>query len=232
VERRFFGKYRGLVVDIDDTEKLGRIRARVPSVLGPDVVTGWATPCVPFGGAAGIGTLFVPPVGAGVWLEFEEGDLEFPIWVGTYWSRPDSTPETPAPMGQNGKPGGAPQSSPTRKIMRTARGNSLEFEDKEGEESVTIVDGGHQHVIRLDKDGITLQHGKGVTVTITDGAVKIGAGADESLVLGDSFSKAVKNFVQDLNTHTHTGNLGAPTSPPAVPLSLSVDLSGHHKVAK
>ncbi|HEX2187455.1 MAG TPA: phage baseplate assembly protein V, partial [Longimicrobiaceae bacterium] len=81
-ERRFYGKYRGFVVDNDDPEQLGRLRLVVPSVLGPEVVTGWAAACVPYGGAAGMGTLFVPEVDAGVWVEFEEGDLEFPVWVG------------------------------------------------------------------------------------------------------------------------------------------------------
>ena len=50
IERRFYGKYRGIVVDNQDPSKLGRLKLRVPSVLGKDVVTGWATPCVPYGG--------------------------------------------------------------------------------------------------------------------------------------------------------------------------------------
>jgi hypothetical protein len=68
-ERRFYGKYRGTVVDNDDPSRLGRLKVSVPSVLGPNVVTGWATPCVPYGGAAGQGFLFVPQRGAGVWVE-------------------------------------------------------------------------------------------------------------------------------------------------------------------
>ena len=78
VEQRYYGKYRGFVVDNKDPAQLGRLRLRVPSVLGTDVVTGWASACVPFGGAADQGFLFIPDPGAGVWVEFEEGDLEFP----------------------------------------------------------------------------------------------------------------------------------------------------------
>ena len=77
--------------------KLGRLKLKVPSVLGGDVVTGWATPCAPYGGAADQGFLFIPDVGAGVWTEFEEGDLEFPIWAGTFWSQPNSESELPKP---------------------------------------------------------------------------------------------------------------------------------------
>ena len=97
IERRFYGKYRGFVVDNQDPAKLGRLKVKVPSVLGNDVATGWAMPCAPYGGAADQGFLFIPEVGAGVWTEFEEGDLEFPIWTGTFWSQPDSGSELPKP---------------------------------------------------------------------------------------------------------------------------------------
>ena len=87
IEHRFYGKYRGLVVDNADPERLGRLKVKVPGVLGEEVVTGWAMPCLPYGGEADQGFLFIPEVGAGVWVEFEQGDLEFPIWVGTFWSK-------------------------------------------------------------------------------------------------------------------------------------------------
>ncbi|MEU6797685.1 phage baseplate assembly protein V [Nonomuraea wenchangensis] len=129
-EHRFFGKYRGTVVDNEDPARLGRLRLTVPSVLGRDVVTGWAFPCAPFGGAAGQGMLFVPEPKAHVWVEFEEGDPEFPIWVGAFWTSSDAGAETP----------GDPQDRPTRKIIRTLKGHTIELEDADGEERVTIGD--------------------------------------------------------------------------------------------
>jgi uncharacterized protein involved in type VI secretion and phage assembly len=257
VEQRFYGKYRGFVVDNRDPAQLGRLRLRVPSVLGTEVVTGWASACVPFGGAADQGFLFIPDPGAGVWVEFEEGDLEFPIWVGMFWSKPDAGTELPKPNG----PDGAEQSQdpPTCKIIKTGKGNTVQLEDADGKESVLvynapdqlllvmdgdgirITDGKRGHKVTLGKSGVTVTDGvnagnqltmdsSGITVNSPGGAVVIGAAgvsigsasATEALVLGTSLMAA-------LNTHTHVGNLGAPTSPPAVPFSPAL-LSPKNKV--
>jgi hypothetical protein len=74
------------------------LNLEVPALLGNDVVTGWATPCVPYGGASDQGFVTIPEVDAGVWVEFEAGDLEFPIWVGTFWSKPGGATELPKPV--------------------------------------------------------------------------------------------------------------------------------------
>jgi uncharacterized protein involved in type VI secretion and phage assembly len=248
-ERRYFGKYRGLVVDNADPSRLGRLRVRVPSLLGPDVVTGWATPCVPFGGSATRGLLFVPEVHAGVWVEFEEGDLEFPIWVGTYWSMPGSASELPVPVKPDGTAGDEVQDPPTCKLIQTGLGHTLQFEDDSDGAAVTLVDGSHHHVVRLDGTGVTITHGNGKnqiliaddTVTITQdgteillsgGSVRIGGqSATEAIVHGTTFAQNLATFVSTgFNTHTHTGNLGAPTSPPMVPATVDVPLSTKHKV--
>jgi uncharacterized protein involved in type VI secretion and phage assembly len=80
---RFFGKYRGTVVDTRDPQGIARLVAIVPDVLGT-VPTAWAMPAVPFAGP-GAGFVALPPVGAGVWIEFEQGDPDAPIWSGCWW---------------------------------------------------------------------------------------------------------------------------------------------------
>jgi hypothetical protein len=79
-----YGKFRGTVVANDDPQRMGRVQALVPAVWatapGP-----WAMPCVPMAGP-NAGVFAVPPVGAGVWVEFEGGDPTLPIWTGGYWS--------------------------------------------------------------------------------------------------------------------------------------------------
>lgn len=84
---RYYGKYRGLVVsnDLDPTRR-GRIEVTVPAVLGDQKV--WAMPCVPYAGKD-VGFHMLPPVGGGVWVEFEAGDPSYPIWSGCYWAADD-----------------------------------------------------------------------------------------------------------------------------------------------
>jgi uncharacterized protein involved in type VI secretion and phage assembly len=88
----YFGKYRGIVTVNEDPLKTGRIRAKVPDVLG-DEESGWAMACVPFAGK-GAGFYAVPDVGVGVWIEFEQGDPDYPIYTGCWWgSFADVPPE-------------------------------------------------------------------------------------------------------------------------------------------
>jgi hypothetical protein len=239
VERRFYGKYRGFVVSTEDPKRLGRVRLQVPSVLGREVVTGWAMPCAPYGGQKNQGFLTIPEVGAGVWVEFEEGDLEFPIWVGTFWSEPGGESEMPALNGADGKELKNEQKPPTRKIIKTQKGHTIQFEDADGEETVIIVEAAHKHVVALNKEGIQITDGvSGNRIIMGKGGIQIGSsGATEPFVLGAQLLANVKTFLAALSTHTHappsgTGVMtGPPTPPPAgLPLILEVPLSAKHKV--
>ena len=89
---RFYGKYRGAVVENLDPLGIGRLLVSVPDVFGL-IPTSWAMPCVPMAGLQG-GTYVVPPPGAGVWVEFEQGNPDFPIWVGGFWSTAAEAPAT------------------------------------------------------------------------------------------------------------------------------------------
>jgi hypothetical protein len=89
----FFGKYRGTVLNNVDPQFRGRLMIQVPDVLGVTPST-WAEPCVPLAGPTGppMGIYLVPPIGTGVWVEFEHGDPEFPVWVGCRWGAPSDVP--------------------------------------------------------------------------------------------------------------------------------------------
>jgi hypothetical protein len=84
---RFFGKYRGRVMNNVDPAGRGRLQVIVPEVLGESVVV-WALPCAPYAGP-GVGFHSMPPVGANVWVEFEAGNLRQPIWAGCFWAEGD-----------------------------------------------------------------------------------------------------------------------------------------------
>jgi len=161
VEHRYYGKYRGFVVENDDPEKLGRLKVRVPSILGSDVTTGWAMACTPYGGDMNMGFLYVPEVGAGVWIEFEEGDLEFPIWVGTFWSKPDGTSEVPKPNKKEAdkefEEEDDVQAPPTCKIIKTKKGHTIQIEDLDGDERILIIEATNKNMILMNSDGITIQ---------------------------------------------------------------------------
>jgi hypothetical protein len=79
----FFGKYRGTVEQNIDPLQMGRVQVSVPAVLGGGRLS-WAMPSVPYAGPQ-VGLFAIPPVGANVWVEFEGGDPDYPIWSGCFW---------------------------------------------------------------------------------------------------------------------------------------------------
>lgn len=213
VERRFYGKYRGFVVDNADPEQLGRLKLKVPSVLGPEVVTGWALPCVPYGGNADQGMLFIPEVEAGVWVEFEEGDLEFPVWVGTFWSKPGGESELPKPNDPDGAEQDSVQDPPTRKIIKTKKGHTIQFEDADGEEMVIIREAQNGHVILMNQDGIKITDGANGSEVVMDSAgitIADGPNSGNQIVMDSS---GVKIEDKNGNVVTMASSGGFPAGP-------------------
>jgi len=239
VHGRLYGKYRGFVVDNQDPKHLGRLKVRVPSVFGDKVVTDWALPCLPYGGHANQGFLCIPEVKASVWIEFEKGDRDLPVWVGTFWSEPGGESEIPTLNDPDGKERKNEQAQPTRKILKTKKGHTIQFEDADQEEMVTIVEATHKHVVTLNKDGIQITDGvNGNTIIMGQDGIQLGSsGAHEHFVLGDQFMANVKEFVTKFNTHKHILTVSPPVLTGApdptsllTPQDLQVPLSAKHKV--
>jgi uncharacterized protein involved in type VI secretion and phage assembly len=154
----FFGKYRGVVTDIEDPYKMGRIKARVPDVFGDDE-SGWAMPCAPFGGSQ-TGFFAIPTVDAGVWIEFEHGDPDYPVWSGCWWG---SASEMPAEL----------LSPPYKKMMiKTEGGNSITLDDTPGSGGITLETADGQK-IKLGTTGIEIDNGMGATITLVGPKVAI-----------------------------------------------------------
>lgn len=164
MSNQFYGKYRGIVTDIQDPLMMGRVRAKVPDVTGEDE-SGWAMPCVPFGGS-GMGFFALPTVGAGVWIEFEHGDPDYPIWTGCWFgSMADVPPELLAP--------------PYKKVLlKTEGGHSIVLDDTPGIGGITLETSGGQKIV-MNAMGIEITSGQGGTIKITGPQVSVNDGALE-----------------------------------------------------
>ncbi len=88
--QRYYGKYRGTVTNNVDPMQKGRVQVMVPDVSNV-ALSSWAMPCVPISGLQS-GIFTVPAAGSGVWIEFEQGDPDYPIWVGGWWGSPVDIP--------------------------------------------------------------------------------------------------------------------------------------------
>jgi phage baseplate assembly protein gpV len=154
VRQRFYGKYRGVVTDVDAATM--RIKASVPSVL-PGAATGWCAPCVPYAGPQ-VGFLMLPEVGSGVWIEFEGGDVSFPIWTGCYWSTGDI-------------PSAA--SADVKTIITNA--GTLAFDNSAS--SVTLQDSAQDSLV-FDSSGATVTAGSG-KIEVGASGVSVNSGALE-----------------------------------------------------
>lgn len=170
---KYFGKYRGSVFDIDDPRKMGRVRAEVPDVFGTSP-SGWAMPAVPLAGPQ-VATYVIPPVGAGIWVEFEHGDKSFPIWTGCWWGSDAEVPSN-ALVGypslpdivlqSQGEPvNGQPQGGPTIIISGLPGGPGITLKTPSGASLV------------INDTGIVIDNGKGATISLIGNTVNINDGA-------------------------------------------------------
>ncbi|MEH1887818.1 phage baseplate assembly protein V [Nostoc sp.] len=168
----FYGKYRGVVSDNNDPWKIGRIQAKVEEIFG-NKPSGWALPCVPYAGK-GVGLFLMPPKGALVWIEFENGDPDYPIWTGCFWADekvvPDIVPATPY--------------DPDIKVLKTDIGK-IEINDKSGKESITIEAKIKRKTIHIlmDASGIEISNGEGATVKLNGSVIEIDNGKSATVKL-------------------------------------------------
>ncbi|MBI2767722.1 MAG: baseplate assembly protein [Chloroflexi bacterium] len=161
---RFYGKYRGTVVNNVDPMQIGRIQVLVPDV---SIIPGsWAMPCFPVTGIQ-MGVFTLPLVGAGVWVEFEQGDPDFPIWVGGFFG---SAAEVPALA--RAVPPGVPGIA-----MQTPLQNGIVISDVPGPTGGIVMKTTTGAMILVNDVGITISNGKGATIVLAGPSVTINQGA-------------------------------------------------------
>lgn len=169
---RFYGIYRGIVEWNLDPLEIGRVKARIPQIHGmlPNVIgesgiapksLPWASPCFMGAGTFDSGQYDVPPIGSVIWVIFEAGDPESPVYIGGWPSIPEKAQEmntivsksipgkqvsmgtwsSPANLDTPKETQNRPNAEPTRRVVfKTPKGATIYAEDKDGAEFLRVVD--------------------------------------------------------------------------------------------
>jgi hypothetical protein len=162
--QRYYGKYRGTCVNNIDPMQQGRIQVIVPDVSSV-LPSSWAMPCFPVTGIQN-GVFTVPPVGAGVWVEFEQGNPDYPIWVGGYYSEADVPAMARAvPPGLSGF------------TFQTTLQNGITVSDTPGPTGGILLKTTTGAMISISEVGITISNGQGATISLMGPTVDINLGA-------------------------------------------------------
>jgi len=203
--QRHFGKHRGIVTNVDDPLGIARLQARVPELLGSED-TGWALPALPYAGD-GVGFHTIPPAGAGVWIEFEAGDVSRPIWSGCWW------PEGKLPKDEKGT-----EAKPPLKILRTEEGLMVALDDDA--KTITLSDSGGKNIVTIKTTEGQIVLKAATKVIIQSAQIDVVEGASHPMVFGDDLLKYLSEMVITFNTHMHAGQMAGPIPvTPMIPAS-------------
>jgi hypothetical protein len=160
-----YGKFRGTVINNVDPMQIGRIQAMVPAVAGFIPGT-WAMPCLPLSGI-NAGVFTVPMPGSGVWIEFERGDPDYPVWVGGYWGSAAEVPLLARTV-----PPGVPGIT-----IQTPLKNGIVVSDVPGPTGGIMIQTATGAMISVSDVGILISNGKGAVINMTGPTVNVNLGA-------------------------------------------------------
>lgn len=163
--QRYYGKFRGTVVNNVDPMQIGRLQVMVPDVSNV-MLSSWAMPCVPVAGI-NTGMVALPQIGSGVWIEFEQGDPDYPVWVGGFWG---TTAEMPI-LSRTVPP------AISGITLQTALANGIVISDVPGPTGGIQLQTATGAMISVTDAGITISNGRGAIITLMGPTVDINAGA-------------------------------------------------------
>lgn len=163
--KHYYGKYRGTVVNNIDPMQIGRIQVMVPDVSNL-MLSSWAMPCTPVAGI-NMGMFTLPLIGAGVWVEFEQGDPDYPIWVGGFWGTAAEVPVLSRMV---------PPVIPGI-TLQTPLKNGIVISDVPGPTGGIQIQTATGAMISVTDIGILISNGKGAVINLTGPTVDINLGA-------------------------------------------------------
>jgi hypothetical protein len=168
--KKFYGKYKGTVTLNTDPEFRGRIICEVPGALGA-VPSSWCEPAAPLAGATGppMGVYMVPPIGAGVWVEFEQGDPGKPIWSGCRFAK-GNVPT----LALASSPGLAPNIA-----LQSQQQHMIMISDMPPSPATggIILRSSSGAMVVVNDSGIYISNGKGATITMVGTSIDFNTGA-------------------------------------------------------
>lgn len=162
---QFFGKYRATVINNLDPMQIGRLQVMAPDVSNV-MLSSWAMPCAPVGGIQH-GQFAVPPVGSAVWVEFEQGDPDYPVWVGCFWGTAAEVPALahlvpPAVAGIT---------------LQTVLQNGIVISDLPGPTGGIMLKSSTGATLIVNDTGIYIQNGKGASIVMVGPTITVNQGA-------------------------------------------------------
>lgn len=158
---KYQGKYRGTVVNNIDPLKQGRVQVQLSDALGLTPST-WANPCLPIAGVQS-GMFTIPPIGSGVWVEFEQGDIDNPIWLGGFWGDASTVPA----LAQATPPG------LDNVTIQTTGQHTLMISDLPGPTGGILIKHRLGAMISISEQGILISNGQGATILLAGPSVSV-----------------------------------------------------------
>jgi hypothetical protein len=162
---KYYGKYRGVVLNNVDPMSIGRLQVQVTDVAGLIPVS-WAMPCFPMTGKQ-MGAYTIPQPGAGVWVEFEQGDRDYPIWSGSWYGSAADVPVLAL---------AGPPVSPNIVFQSTLQ-HAIVISDVAGPTGGIMLKAATGATIIVNDTGIYIQNGKGASIILSGPSVTINNGA-------------------------------------------------------
>ena len=133
----YYSKYRAFVADNEDPQGYGRLKVSVPEIHGDEVLNYWAYPGNNFSGK-GYGAQVIPKLNDMVWVEFEKGRANKPIWYFGHFGKDEKPTEL---------------KDIKNFWFKTPEGHTIEFNDTDSTIKITSVGG---RIVHMGKDFISL----------------------------------------------------------------------------